>query len=134
MLVDAGVWIASASSSEPQSQAARALLREPNNKVAALDLTLYEVANTLTGKFGQPRAAETLTDAIISRCYDGRFVRVDDGILRGAVEIAREFEISVYDAAYVSAARARGWRLISLDVRDLVSKGLAVTPDAALYP
>jgi predicted nucleic acid-binding protein len=134
MLIDAGVWIASAARSEPYSEAARALLGDRRRRIAALDLTLYEVANTLAGKFGLPRAAETLTEAILVRCAEESFVRVDDGILRGAIEVAGEYGISAYDAAYVSAARARGWQLVSIDHRDLVSKGLAVTPDAALYP
>ena len=34
----------------------------------------------------------------------------------------------------VAAARRNGWQLVSLDIRDLVSKGLAVTPAAAVYP
>ena len=45
-----------------------------------------------------------------------------------------EHGLSAYDAAYVAAARRNGWQLVSPDVRDLVSKGLAVTPDAAVYP
>ena len=52
----------------------------------------------------------------------------------GAVEVAREHGISAYDAAYVAAARRNGWTLVSADIRDLVSKGLAVAPDAADYP
>lgn len=45
-----------------------------------------------------------------------------------------EHGLSAYDAAYVAAARRNGWQLVSLDVRDLVSKGLAVTPDAVGHP
>ena len=40
--------------------------------------------------------------------------------------------LSAYDAAYVAAARREDWKLVSLDARDLVSKGLAITPDAAV--
>jgi len=45
--------------------------------------------------------------------------------------LADEHAISVYDAAYVAAARESGRSLVSCDVRDLVSKGLAELPDAA---
>ncbi len=45
-----------------------------------------------------------------------------------------EHGLSAYDAAYVAASRRDGWTLVSTDIRDLVSKGLAVTPDAADYP
>ena len=41
---------------------------------------------------------------------------------------------SAHDAAYVASARRQGMTLVSTDIRDLVSKGLAVTPDAADYP
>jgi predicted nucleic acid-binding protein len=132
VLVDASVWIASGTPTEAHFEAAAALLLDPQNAVAALDLTLYEVANTLTGRFGQPRQAEILSQAILSRCAEERLVRVDAGVVRSAVQIATEHGISAYDAAYVAVARSRGWRLISIDIRDLVSKGLAVTPDAAV--
>jgi len=42
--------------------------------------------------------------------------------------------VTAYDAAYVAVSRRHGWQLVSLDIRDLVSKGLAVTPDAGDYP
>jgi predicted nucleic acid-binding protein len=132
MLVDAGVWIASRSPSELHFEDANALLRDRRNSVAALDLTIYEVANTLAGKLREPRHAERFAEAILSRCFGERYVRIDDGILRQAVEVAAEHGITVYDAAYVATARSRGWQLVSTDVRDLVSRGLAVTPDAAV--
>ena len=48
---------------------------------------------------------------------------------------AREaIALTAYDAAYVAVAGRYGWQLVSTDIRDLVSKGLAVTPDAAVYP
>lgn len=43
-----------------------------------------------------------------------------------------EHEISVYDAAYVAAAQAGGRTLVICDERDLISKGLAVSPSAVL--
>jgi len=51
-----------------------------------------------------------------------------------AVSIAGEKGLSAYDAGYVAAANLNGWALVSADIADLVSKGLAVTSDAALYP
>ena len=50
------------------------------------------------------------------------------------MKVVTEYGLTAYDAAYVAAARRCGWQLVSLDLRDLVSKGLAVTPDAADYP
>ncbi len=50
------------------------------------------------------------------------------------MKVVSEHGLSAYDAAYVAAARRNGWQLVSLDVKDLVSRGLAVTPDRADYP
>jgi predicted nucleic acid-binding protein len=47
-------------------------------------------------------------------------------------EIAVEYGLSGYDAAYVAVARRHDRQLVSTDIRDLVSKGLAITPDAAV--
>lgn len=51
-----------------------------------------------------------------------------------ALEVASEHDLTAYDAANVAAARRNGWTLVSTDIADLVSKGLAVAPDAADYP
>ena len=44
----------------------------------------------------------------------------------------RKHGIGAYDASYVAAARRESWTMVSTDVKDLVSKGLAITPDAAV--
>jgi hypothetical protein len=49
-------------------------------------------------------------------------------LLSRAATLADEHTISVYDAAYVAAADQAGGTLVSCDVRDLVSKGLASSP------
>lgn len=133
MLLDAGIWIAAGAPASPWFKSAEALIRKPPVPLAALDLTLYEVANVLGVRDGQPEAARTLTEALRRRCRD-RIVVFDSSLLEATLEVASEHELTAYDAAYVAAARRNGWQLVSLDVRDLVSKGLAVTPDAAVYP
>ena len=57
---------------------------------------------------------------------------MDGDLIRSTIEIAVEYRLTSYDAAYVAAARRHDWQLVSTDIRDLVSKGLAVTPDAAV--
>ncbi len=49
------------------------------------------------------------------------------------VVCASEHSLTAYDAAYVAVAQRYGWHLISTDIADLVSKGLAVAPDQADY-
>lgn len=134
LLLDAGVWVASGTADEEYHSEAAALVRERQGDLAAIDLTLFEVANALGVKHAQPRNAERLSRLIVSCCEGERFQRVDSELVGIAVDIAGQHRISAYDAAYVAVARRRDWQLVSTDIRDLVSKGLAVTPDAADYP
>lgn len=132
-LVDASVWIALERPQDSYHAEARSLVRDFDRPLAALDLTLYEVANVAAVKMGQPDRGRFLAELILTRCRD-RFLRVDSDLLVVAMEIAVEYDLSAYDAAYVAAARRNDWTLVSADIRDLVSKGLAVAPDAADYP
>jgi len=93
-----------------------------------MDLTLYEVANALGARRGEPEAAHYLCRMILARC-DDRLTAVDADLIDFALEIAAEHRLTAYDAAYVAAARRYGWDLVSADVADLVSRGLAVAPD-----
>lgn len=112
---------------------AQELLIHSEAHLAALDLTYFEIANVVGVRRKQAEQAELLTEIITARCGD-RLVRVDRELVERALAVAAEHNLTAYDAAYVAAARSNGWQLVSLDMRDLVSRGLAVTPDAAVYP
>jgi predicted nucleic acid-binding protein len=133
LLIDASVWGRLAEPRDRFHQRARDLLIDSSASLAALDLTLFEIANAVGVKMAQPRRAEWLSELVAIRSGE-RLVRVDPQLVAAAVELAAQHGLTAYDAAYVAAARRNGWQLVSLDVRDLVSKGLAVTPDAADYP
>jgi predicted nucleic acid-binding protein len=130
LLLDAGVWIAAANSTEQFYEEAGTLLRA-GGQLAALDLTLFEIANTVGVKWKRQKRAAALLDAVLVRCQK-RLVRVEVETLRGAIDVAAEHGLTAYDAAYVAVARRNGWTLVSTDFRDLVSQGLAVAPDAAV--
>jgi len=98
-----------------------------------LDLTLHEVGNAIGVKGGNAREADNVIRLLLACCRD-RVVKADADLVDSALEIAAEHNLTAYDAAYVAAARRHGWTLVSTDIADLVSKGLAVTPDAADYP
>jgi predicted nucleic acid-binding protein len=132
-LVDASVWVAIADPDDRYHEAARAIVTEVEEPLAALDLTFYEVANVMGPKRGQSRQGRVLSALIAKRCGEN-LVAVDTDLVESALGIAAEHGLTAYDAAYVAAARRHGWTLVSADVADLVSKGLAVTPDAADYP
>jgi len=133
LLLDASVWVAAGAPADRYHAAAASLLLDTERPVAALDLTLYEVANAIGVKHGQPEEAGKILRMIHSRCGD-RLLRADADLLATAVEIAPGDSLTAYDASYVAAARAHGCTLVSTDIADLVSRGLAVTPDAADYP
>jgi predicted nucleic acid-binding protein len=134
LLLDASVWIAAADPQDPFHEAARGLVFDFDQSVAALDLTLYEVGNALGVRKQSVREARYLTELIVKRCRGGSLVAADPDLADLAVSVANEHNITAYDAAYVAAANKRGWGLVSADIADLVSKGLAVAPDAAVYP
>ena len=131
-LLDASVWVAAGIPANP-SHGTAAVLARGGAPVAALDLTVYEVINAVAKRYRQPDQAQKIVRAILRTCGDDLF-RVDPALGDEITELVAEHGLSAYDAAYVAAARRNGWQLVSLDVRDLVSKGLAVTPDAADYP
>jgi predicted nucleic acid-binding protein len=133
LLLDASVWIAAKDRCDRYFTSARLLVVDPVRPVAALDLTLYEVANGLGARQGRQREAIDLCRLVTGRCGDG-LLAIDAKLIESALELASEHGLTAYDAAYVAAARRHDWQLVSTDIRDLVSKGLAVTPDAADYP
>lgn len=132
LLADASVWAAALDPGDRFHESSRTLVLEVGDgPLAALDLTLYEIANAIGVKNGRPREVRDLALLIAERC--GRnFAVVDADLLDLTVETAAEHGLTAYDAAYVAAARRHGWTLVSGDIQDLVSKGLAVAPDAAL--
>lgn len=130
LLLDASVWVAASGPDERFHRAAEEVV-ESTELLAALDLTLFEVANAVGFKGREQRRAGRLCGAIVARCRD-RFVRVDPDLIGIGLELVAEHRLTAYDAAYVAAARRNGWTLVSTDIADLVSKGLAVAPDAAV--
>lgn len=133
LLLDASVWIASKDPNDRYFAAARPLVLESEQPLAALDLTLYEVGNIVGVQWRLPREAHGVCQTIARACGD-RLVGIDVSLLDASLTIAAEHGLTAYDAAYVAAARRNGWTLVSADIADLVSKGLAVAPDAANYP
>jgi predicted nucleic acid-binding protein len=130
-LVDASVWASLVERDSPHREAAASLVR--NGGLAALDLTLYEIGNAVGVKQGDATEAGRVVRLLLRCCRD-RVLAIDAELLDAALHLAVEHGLTAYDAAYVAAAQRNGWTLVSADVADLVSKGLAVAPDAAVYP
>jgi len=132
-LVDASVWVAARDPEDPFREAARSIVLDVGRPVAAMDLTFYEIANVVGARKKQVDEARHLLRFLAERCGE-QIVAIDAGLAESAVEVSAEHDLTAYDAAYVAVARRHGWTLVSADLADLVSKGLAVAPDAADYP
>jgi predicted nucleic acid-binding protein len=133
LLLDASAWIAAVDADEAYFDSARKIVFQAPTPLATLDLTFYEVTNAVGARDGLYSDAIDLCRAIAVRCGE-RIVTADVELVESALGICAEHGLTAYDAAYVAAARRHGWTLVSTDIADLVSKGLAVAPDAADYP
>jgi predicted nucleic acid-binding protein len=130
LLLDASVWVAAIDTSQRFHPHALSLV-DSDDAVGALDLTFFEVANALGVKERRPADARLMLETIAIRCRK-RIARADPGLLVSALDHSALHGLTAYDAAYVAVAESNGWTLVSTDFRDLVSKGLAVAPDAAV--
>lgn len=133
LLLDASVWVAAKDGSDRYFESSRALAVSPDVPVAALDLTLYEITNALGVRRGRIQEAASMCRLVMGRCGE-ELLSIDLGLVEAALELSATHGLTAYDAAYVAAAARNGWALVSGDIADLVSKGLAIAPDAALYP
>lgn len=116
---------------DAQHEPARALLSDGAATLATLDLARYEVTNVAIRAWRAPQLVSRLLDAIARISDDGGVMLSTDTLLGRAAQLADQHSLSVYDAAYVAAAAQMGAALVSCDIRDLVSKGLAGIPATA---
>jgi len=131
--VDASVLLAREDADDDQHEAARQLLAG-DAALATLDLAFYEVGNVAVRAWRDGQAAGRLQGLVDAIAADGGLVRVDEALIAHAVRIAETEGLSVYDAGYVAGAARAGAQLVSCDLRDLVSRDLAVTPRQAGNP
>jgi predicted nucleic acid-binding protein len=146
LLLDTSVWLAALDPDDRYHLTAKALVEfagddttgeddagDGSVTLAALDLALYEVANIAVVSWRSQADAERLVELIRLAC-PATLERVDGERMRDAATIAIQHDLTVYDAAYVAAARRHDWTVVSCDLKDLVRPGLAVAPDVVLPP
>lgn len=131
--VDASVLLAREDADDDQHEDALQLLAG-DAPVATLDLAFYDVGNVAVRAWRDVQAAGRLRGLVDAIAADGGLVRVDEALVAHAVTIAHTEGLSVYDAGYVAGAASIGARLVSCDLRDLVSRNLALTPRQACQP
>jgi predicted nucleic acid-binding protein len=131
-LLDASVILAAFDPEDDYHNAARAILGESDTTLATLDLARYEVTNVAVRAWREPARVGELLEVIERIADDGGVLLSTGALLKRAAELAEEHTISAYDAAYVAASRQGERVLVSCDARDLLSKGLALSPREAL--
>lgn len=130
-LLDASVLLASEDADDENHLDARRLLGG-DDPLATLDLAFYEVTNVAVRAWHDLSAARRLRERLAAVADDGGLARADVPLLADASLIADQNGISVYDAAHVAASHRMSAQLVSCDVRDLVSRGLARLPGETL--
>jgi predicted nucleic acid-binding protein len=128
LLLDASVILAAFDSDDERHAPSRTLLADPDVTLTTLDLARYEVANVAVRGWSELGRVAPLLEAIDRIAGDGGVIPSTTALLSRAATLADEYTISVYDAAYLAAADQAGGTLVSCDIRDLVSKGLASSP------
>jgi len=130
LLLDSSVVLAAIKPDDRHHESSAALLADGSTVLATLDLARYEVTNVAVRAWSAPAAVAPLLRILDRIGADGGVVESSARLIAHAAELAGDHTISVYDAAYVAAAAEAGCGLVSCDVRDLVSKGLAELPGA----
>jgi predicted nucleic acid-binding protein len=125
--LDSSVLLASEDPDDENHGDARRVLGG-SDPLATLDLAFYEVTNVAVRAWRDVSAAHRLRERVAAVAGDGGLVRANAGLLADAAALGDDHRISVYDAAYVVAARVARGELVSCDVRDLVSHGFARLP------
>jgi predicted nucleic acid-binding protein len=128
LLLDASVILAAFDSDDDLHGPSRMLIANPDVTLATLDLARYEVANVAVRGWREVDRVAPLLETIDRISGDGGVISSTTTLLSRAAKLADEHTISVHDAAYVAAADQAGGTLVSCDIRDLVSKGLASSP------
>ncbi len=133
LLLDASVWLAAVNPAEARHAESYSLIDsapEGTATLAALDLTLYEVASVAIIRWRSDTEAARVVALVQAACGDA-LESVDEELVREASLLALEHDLTVYDAAYVASSRRRGRQLVSCDEVDLVRPGFAITPAQA---
>lgn len=120
------MWVAATDEDDRFYTSARGIA-VGDHELAVLDLTLYEVANVVTRRFKVAAPAIAAVHAVLAACR--HIVHVDTDMIAVTVSLAAEHDLTAYDAGYVAAAHRYDWTLVSTDIKDLVSRGLALAPD-----
>ena len=118
MIVDANVLLRAFFSDEEQVQA-QALIRDHVTGricLIAPDLILYEMTNAVVQAVRRERITDEQGEDILTS-FDGLGIKMEPVTWQQVWPLARRFDRSAYDAAYLALAKARRETLITGDLR-----------------
>jgi predicted nucleic acid-binding protein len=118
MIVDASVLLRAFFPDEQQAQA-QALIRDHVTgrvRLVAPTLMLYEVTNAVVQAVRRGRITDEEGEDILT-AFDGLGVRMEPVTWQQVLPLARRFDRSAHDAAYLALAEARGETLVTGDLR-----------------
>ena len=109
-------WFRPAEVHAPQARALRARYLRGEIRLAAPDLLLYEFANVLRYK-GELTTRQVI--AAVETLYDLEieWLPASAVIMETAVRLAREWDVTIYDAVFASTAQVLAAPLVSADER-----------------
>lgn len=118
MIVDASVVLCAFFPDEQQAQA-QALIRDHVSghvRLVAPTLLLYEVTNAVLQAVRRGRITDEQGEAILG-AFEGLGIEMRPVTWQQMLPLARRFDRSAYDAAYLALAEARGESLVTGDLR-----------------
>ncbi len=118
MIVDASVILRAFFPDEDQAQA-QALIRDHVSgrmRLLAPTLMVYEVTNAVVQGVRRGRITDDDGEAILT-AFEGLGIEMESVTWQQILPLARRFDRSAYDAAYLALAQARGEPLVTGDLR-----------------
>lgn len=118
MIVDASVLLRAFFPDEQQAQA-QALIRDHVTgrvRLVAPTLMLYEMTNAVVQAVRRGRITDEEGEDILT-AFDGLGIGMEPVTWQRVLPLARRFDRSAYDAAYLALAEARGETLVTGDLR-----------------
>jgi len=118
VIVDASVILRAFFPDEKQAQA-QALIRDHVSgyvRLTAPVLLLYEVTNAVLQAVHRGRITDEEGEAILG-AFEGLGIEMEPVTWQQMLPLARRFDRSAYDAAYLALAKARGEPLVTGDLR-----------------
>ena len=118
MIIDASVILRAFFPDEAQAQA-QELIRDHISghvRLAAPVLLLYEVTNAIVQAERRGRISGEMGEEILA-AFEGLDIELEPVTWQQMLPLAKEFDRSAYDAAYLALAQSRGEPLVTGDLR-----------------